>query len=345
MLPIESQTLVDESIHVHALWRTGSTCFWSCLRDSPGIRAYYEPFHENLLDRTHDRCKESHDAKPKDEIFHHPRVQDHYFSEYPLSVTGGITSFRSRFILDDFIRDPGMVDSELRTYIQSLFDTAKENEQTPAFQYNRSILRAAWLKEEFGGLHMYLIRNPAGIFESSMNFALPDADPRGPGNYFLTCPVMVIGKNADSPYFADAAQLYGIQPFVGDSFKDEIAHYSSVAQTLDVQTHRDITGLFWALGVAHAARHADILVDVDHLFERNCRQKIEEQFESRTGQFLSLGTFEQLPNATDKLVLSPEMQRIARQQMRTTGADLAPFFEAVTSGASKEFLLELLSAG
>ena len=64
------------SIHVHGLWRTGSTFFWSCLREIPTVAAFYEPFHENMLDRTHARCQESHTSKPKDEIFRHPKVAD-----------------------------------------------------------------------------------------------------------------------------------------------------------------------------------------------------------------------------------------------------------------------------
>lgn len=303
--------MTNSPIFIHAPWRSGSTKIWSDFRENQTCLAYYEPLHENLLDKTHDACAYSHTSKPKDSIFQHPHTDQHYFYEFPLKKEGGIDKFSKRFILEDYIKKPRENDPELTRYIQSLIDHAHKLSKRPVFQFNRTALRGAWVKEKFNGQHIYLMRQPEATFASSRSFVSDEAMAEGgPGNYFLMCPVMVVAQNAGHQIFSGVASHFKLTPFKADTFKEEVQYFTKLTDTLSVQDQYDINFFHWTVSAAHATTYADRVYDVDLAAQKDYRDKFNSYLQEKTGHRFSIGQgYKTLPKAQPRKV-SPQIREL-----------------------------------
>ena len=84
--------MAQPPIVMQALWRTRGTYFWSLFRKRQGIRAYYEPLHAGLASNT-DQKWTSDFQYGGVRCLRHPKVDGHYFREYPLRPEGGVALF------------------------------------------------------------------------------------------------------------------------------------------------------------------------------------------------------------------------------------------------------------
>ena len=90
----------QKPIFLQALWRTHSTFWWNVFRQDEGIRAYYEPFHEDLWCRTRSELQAQFAKQSKK--FRHSDVSEYYFAEYPIQQNGGVPNFLRRAVLERY---------------------------------------------------------------------------------------------------------------------------------------------------------------------------------------------------------------------------------------------------
>lgn len=270
-------------IHIHGLWRTTSTWWWHQLRKNQKNRAYFEPFHEYLSFRTIKQCEVSHGLKSKADTFRHPNTSTHYFAEYPLRESGGVDLYDTRFALEEFeTHDSGLMQSHL-DYLNLLREHALQYDRTPCFKFNRSIARAYAIKRAIGGFHIYLMRDPVAIYRSSMSF-VSDYNG-GPGSYFITCPLMIIGLNRSSPTFDELSNLLGIGECQRSSFQDQFSYFDKLSKSMSAQQHFDVTSFFWAMGLSCALKYADLVVDIDQFATDRVYRRIVETKLALDGDF------------------------------------------------------------
>jgi hypothetical protein len=143
---------------VHAWFRSGSTWLWEKFREDDSFLAFYEPLHEDLPNWTPERIRLPH-AMPFDGA-NHPSLNRSYYYEYlPLVEEAKLNfnpsvSYQSYFLKED--------DSapELQSYLDGLIGHARLAGKRPALCFCRSAMRARWMKQRFGGVHIAQIRNP-----------------------------------------------------------------------------------------------------------------------------------------------------------------------------------------
>ena len=132
-----------QSSHRHAdLWRTRGTYFWSLFRENPRIRAFDEPLHEGLANKTDQQWFFDFKFGAR-RTLRHPTVDRHYFSEYPIRPQGGVPLFKPSLSFDGFIADETDEDSSLADYLRSLVRFAAAQDQQAYFRFTRGGLRAA----------------------------------------------------------------------------------------------------------------------------------------------------------------------------------------------------------
>ncbi|MFK7838920.1 MAG: hypothetical protein AB8B83_01195 [Bdellovibrionales bacterium] len=250
---------------MHALWRTGSTYMWGKFRSRDELCCFFEPFHESLIAKTREGLLG--DFARAAVKFRHETISRNYYEEYKVADGGGVENFRSRFIMDRYSLGVSEEDEDLEVYIQSLLDTAEERGQRPVLQFNRSILRAKWMKHHFGGAHIYLNRNLGDVYDSYIE-----------NGYYLPCYVSIVRQNADHPIFAEIANRFNLEPYsysgkhnedtvidAAKRFKARQVSCSRIARKLSGQDKKEITAFFWATGLASATGYADMIVDTDRI--------------------------------------------------------------------------------
>lgn len=263
------QTSLDP-VFLQALWRTGSTYLWGKFRSREEFRGYFEPLHESLYCKTREKLVA--DYQRASQKFGHSSISHNYYDEFNIRATGGVEHFERRFTLERYALAPDENDPELERYIQSLIDDSAERGQAAVMQFNRGVLRAEWMKERFGGTHLYLNRNPADMLNSYRQ-----------NGYYLPTYLAIIGQNAHNPIFAEAAERYGVTPYdvqaafkgrdlteqqvKSKSFQSTLRHFMREARSLDEQDERDIVAFFWTLGLAQSTRYADMIIDTDMMIE------------------------------------------------------------------------------
>jgi hypothetical protein len=187
------------AIFMHAGWRSCGTWLWETLRDSPTVRAYYEPLHEGLgsLDRP-----AIGDFRPDSWGSGHGGGAP-YFAEFAahLSTRGrGVEGYQQRFAFDDFFTPPGRDDPALRAYLSRLVLSAHGEGRLPVLKFCRSLGRVAWMRAQFpDALHVVMLRDPVAQWRSARLQMERDAN-----HYFVLAPFLILGRNAAHPLLVDA---------------------------------------------------------------------------------------------------------------------------------------------
>lgn len=153
----EPRDPADLSIHIHSIWRTASTYHWQKIRDAEAVMAFYEPFHPAIswLEEPATWRKAAADSG----LGHSGR--DSYWREYRGVIeTKGVAFFRREFELDQFIVRSQAEFAGQRAFLGNLLAHARDQGRIPCLGYVRSCARIGWIRREFGGLHIGLIRNP-----------------------------------------------------------------------------------------------------------------------------------------------------------------------------------------
>lgn len=149
---------VSAPLFIHAWFRSGSTWFWTKLRQDSGIRAYYEPLNEELAVWTPEAIRRG--PTKAFEGDNHPPLEKHYFYEYLELIEQRRLLFETLLSYERYFLAPEEEDPVLERYLANLIASAQEKGLRPALCFCRSQMRAEWMKRRFGGTHLCQIRGP-----------------------------------------------------------------------------------------------------------------------------------------------------------------------------------------
>jgi len=241
------------TLFIHALWRTGSTYFWSKYRAQPNCLAYFEPFHEALLDAREtvlsDQFQETR------QLLRHPDMKSHYFSEYPFLPEGGVAHFSKDFSYDRYVLDEEESAPGIAAYLDHLVKHARAQGRSAVFQCNRTALRTAWLRRHAAGKHIYIVRDPIDQFASYLDL---NGNP-----YFLAGTMLVAGKGGRHPLLRPLAEAIDLPRIDCPSVAEEMdAYYRWALQAPLIDT---LTAHFylWLVSFLYNLKHADLVIDMN----------------------------------------------------------------------------------
>lgn len=246
-----------ETVFVHSGWRCSSTYVWSRFRDLPGVRAYFEPWHEQLARLT---AETIHLETPDNSGLRHPGGSRSYLAEFApvLDPAGGVAGYEERFALDRYFLDADQDDPAQQAYVQGLVESAYEAGETPVLACCRTLGRVDWLRHRFGGFHIVLIRDPV---QQWMSFYSLRKRPRP--TYFELCQYVIL---SEIPGRETAAEVLLGRRFRGVGGLAE--RIGAVRRRLKRASSEVSFAAFLAvylLSYLRALPQADLIVDVDRL--------------------------------------------------------------------------------
>jgi adenylyl-sulfate kinase len=240
-------------IFIHAMWRTGSTYVWKKFRDDRRYRAYLEPLHECLAQRREDvqaACGPATRA-----FLRHPPLDDFYYAEYPFTPDGGVQYFHKSLSYERYCLEPTEKDEDLRRYIGNLSEHAARHGQKPVFQFNRALLRAAWLAHNFCGVHVLLLRSPLGVWNSFRSFE---------SGYFQTRICTILGQNRNKIPIESLTPWLDFPKEKREAVLEEYDCYHSFAERNGDRLYPSFFD-FYLLSMVHCAQYADCILDLDEI--------------------------------------------------------------------------------
>lgn len=248
-------------IVMQALWRTRGTYFWSVFRKRSGIRAYYEPLHAGLATNTDEKWANDFQYGGMRRL-RHPKVDGHYFREYPLRPEGGVALFDRSISFGKFMLSEQDEDPALATYLASLVDYAAQHGQQAFFKFVRGGLRAAYIRRVIGGTQIYLNRPPSEIQKSFASF--------GPTSYFTATLVYLVICYAKRPFCAVALEfLRALGPFDDAAIRgrtgDDPVATQGIAIRLNLIQFELLVAMFWLAYLLEGLTIADVVIDTERL--------------------------------------------------------------------------------
>jgi hypothetical protein len=150
---------MNPPIFVHAWWRSSSTYVWSRLRHDTRLRCYYEPLHECIADLRAEEVATGTHAK-RNSALRHPPAERHNFHEYLDLLKSGEMHFTPELAYERYLLAPDADDPALHAHLASLIADAASSGRRATLCFTRSQMRSAWMKHQFGGIHIAQIRNP-----------------------------------------------------------------------------------------------------------------------------------------------------------------------------------------
>ena len=246
-----------DPVFIHSLWRSGSTYLWNRFRVLPDIHAYYEPFQEALGAGSREELGV---LTPESWTSRHPHLEQPYYTEYlPLVGEHGIPEFEKGFSIDHYFEEDPSVLAGDRRYIARLIDYATSLSRTAVLGCCRTLGRAPWLKAEFGGTHIVLIRNPRQQWYSGYLRKQQDGHA-----YFEVMPFQILGKSTWRPA-RQVAKLLGIPTFDASSFFMEYERYFSLFGAAEPERSYAAFYAVQRLSLNRALPAADLVIDIDRL--------------------------------------------------------------------------------
>ena len=266
----------NTTVFVHSGWRCSSTYVWSRFRALSGVRAYYEPWHEQLAHLTAETIGVE---TPDNSGLRHPGGTDPYLREFEvvLDPTGGVRDFDTRFALDRFFIEPEASDLAQQTYVETLVGAARARGETPVLACCRTLGRIGWLKRRFGGFHVVLVRDPV---QQWLSFYSLRRRPRP--TYFELCHYVLLSEMAGC---ADIARILLGHEFSGTGpLAERLAsvrrHLKRAPASVSFQAFLAV----WLRSYLKALPEADLVVDVDRLArDQAYAREVEAAIEAGSG--------------------------------------------------------------
>ena len=265
-----------QPIFIHSGWRCSSTYVWSRFRDLPGVRAYYEPWHEQLARLTSETIGAE---TPENSGLRHPGGATPYLQEFEvvLDPAGGVQAFDSSFALDRFWIEPEASDLEQQLYVEGLLNAARCRAEVPVLACCRTLGRVGWLKRRFGGLHVVLIRDP---IQQWLSFYSLRRRPRP--TYFELCQYVLLSEMAGCDALSET--LLGRTFPGGPPLAERLAAVRSCLKRAPAQVSFKAFLAVWLRSYMKALPHADLVIDVDRLArDQVYAREIEAAIEARCG--------------------------------------------------------------
>jgi hypothetical protein len=245
-------------VFVHSWWRTASTYVRDKLRRRDDLCCYGEPLHEVIGHLTLKIVRAPVDPAVLKRL-HHPALHRTYFADYePLLAEG--TGFHKSLSYDRYFLAPAETDTQLEQYLARLIDSARNRNKRAVLAFCRSSLRAAWMKQRFGGLHLALLRNPREQWGSMLE------QHRQGGTYFLAGMLAIAGK-LRSRFPRAFAHLPCELPDYRERLynPDELGKYIELAKRMRAYDLYAVFALIWLASALQVLSVADVVLDSDSL--------------------------------------------------------------------------------
>ena len=306
-------------IFIHGLWRTASTYFWHKLRSVPDVLCYYEPLHENLV-LPPERIFAS---RPSSSKMRHPKMDGHYFDGFPFSGNRPLEFFRQEFAYDLYhlrVDDPA---ENLNLYIRALIGNARMQQKIPAFQFNRSALRIGWIRQRFGGRHVYLLRDPLQMWRSYKTFE---------NFYFQAVTLLAAEASLRQPMLSPLTNLGdGLPRFREDTIHKTIRRYMEFAQSAGEPMMFECFYRLWLAGLVEALRYSDLIIDVSALDDDSVKQGVQQKLNEVLKSHLqddpvSLEDFKAV-DALPDFISARDLSRVVQPVLKRIQAKLPPDIE------------------
>jgi hypothetical protein len=256
-------------IFIHAWWRSSSTYVWSKLRQEKTFRCYYEPLNERLAALKPGAIAASSEAETSRSL-RHPVQAENYFAEYAGLIASGSLRYSRDLAYARYLLRPDQTDTGLKVYLDGLISAAANARQRAVLCFCRSQMRSAWMKQNFGGLHVAQIRNP---FDQWASFQVHP--------YFI------------QRMFNVALSVRAMHPRAFsriEQFEEQAAALSrrhGERPSTFTLNRRDALALFlviWMASALQAIAYCDYLLDVDRLSTDGvCRKAASDWFASLGG--------------------------------------------------------------
>jgi len=237
-------------VFIHAWWRSSSTYVWSKLRKDDSLCCYYEPLNERIAKLDKDSADALLSVEDSARL-KHPSQGRSYFAEYFEFAAASVRAYQPEFAYDRYLLRQGDEHPALQSYLRGLLTSAAEAGRRPVLSFCRSQMRSAWIKQQFGGLHVAQIRNPVSQWQSFQ------VDP-----YFVL-KMMLIGLNL----WSDCPQAFAHIPgFVrhGAAVR-EGSEFARSKFTLGWDDAQRLFLLLWLASCIQSVAQADFVLDVDRL--------------------------------------------------------------------------------
>lgn len=245
------------AVFVHSGWRCSSTYIWHRFRAAPNVRAYHEPWHEQLARVTAETIRAE---TPDNSGLRHPGGSEPYLKEFEvvLDPAGGVQRFDASFALDRFWIEPEASDLAQQAYVEGLIDAARKRGETPVLACCRTLGRAGWLKKRFGGFHIVLVRDPV---QQWLSFYSLRRRPRP--TYFELCHYVLLLEMAA---WRDAArQILGREVGGCGPLSQRLATVRRAFKRRPASLSFQAFLAVWLASHLKALPHADLVIDVDRL--------------------------------------------------------------------------------
>ena len=145
-------------IFIHSLFRAGSTYIFNTFRRADtNYWCYQEPLNEFLINAATEPDRLLEVAKEKQKYLRHPKLKKPYFYEFHAIADKVADFFKKELSYDQFFAKTDCETIDLRKYFNALLDGAHGR---AVYQCCRTTGRVKPLKSEFGGVHIFLWRNP-----------------------------------------------------------------------------------------------------------------------------------------------------------------------------------------
>jgi hypothetical protein len=167
-MSLSGRRVATAGLFVVGRFRSGTTVIWNVLRHIPGVRPYYEPCHDSLLE--HLRLNSSPDPT-------HVRVSE-YWKEYAPIMANLPRYYRKEFGIERLCLPEGAEHAELKDYLDFLLASGSTDE-IACLKLNRMDLRLPWLRNNFPDTPVvYIYRDPrdqwVSIFRAEHGTAIDD---------------------------------------------------------------------------------------------------------------------------------------------------------------------------
>lgn len=284
-------------IFLHGLWRSGSTYVWSRFRALEDTYCYYEPLHQGL-----GRLRAGRIARDHADLMEanaHPRMCDPYFEEFrPLLKRRGVRGFRRRFAVRRYLLETDAADPALAQYIGSLTEHAQAAGRVAVLGFNRSCLRAGWLKQHFPSCNIYIDRDPLEVWDSYRRQVQQ-------GNYFFFAVwLLTVERNAAHPLLKPLAERLPLRRWpAGRLVKHKRYYRKAVDAMSDEQTYFMVHYL-WAACALHCLTHCDGLVDMNGCARAGYPEEITNRIRAQCGLPVSFDDLLPVENVSADLLPS-----------------------------------------
>lgn len=293
-------------IFAHAMFRTGSTWLWNQFRHINDCRAYCEPLHEFLASINQLRHEEVFHSEKHTEKLRHPQLKNNYFHEYPISENGeGVSCYKERFAFSRYVLDESEQDEELEIYLRNLITWCPE--KIIVFQPCRSAHRSRWMKHRYGGLHLYLLRNPRDQWASYVSF---DSFEQERTAFFTMTTLLIASANADTKWFSPLREIFPLIEIPATPVGTAADIWHRAAYYISPYKRYFLFMWHWYTALLDNLSTADIVIDYDSLANDEVRRELEERIGDYMGVQFSMKPFQQSENNIFPLLSESQMNEI-----------------------------------